>query len=132
MDGEPRALVAVKEAPLATRRTRDLVADLVRQGIVLLRAEARLLRLDITDAAKRAETRAKLTGTAIAMMHTGVVLVAISMFLGLREVLPAWLGALCAGLVFLAGGLVVLARRDGTNRKTLKENDDGRAEEPRT
>ncbi len=101
------------DGELQTRKTRDLIGDFVRQTVVLVRAEVRLARLDLRDAAKRAEERAVRTAAAAALMHTGVLLVAAALFLGLQTILPAWGAALVAGALFIGAGAVLL-RRSGT------------------
>lgn len=104
---------------LQTRKTGDLIGDLVRQAEVLLRAEVRLARIDLREAAKRAAERALRTAAAAVLMHAGVLLVAAALFLGLRTVLPDWGAALIAGALFICAGALLLRRSGTTETKEI-------------
>ena len=100
--------------PARHRPLSGLVADLWRESIELIRAEAALAKAEVSD--KVSHMGAGMVWLAIggAVLFAGVVLILVAAVAGLAQFLPedhaAWLAPLLAGAVILPLGLVLLAK----------------------
>lgn len=90
--------------------TGELIGQLSEQVSRLVRDEARLAQLEVTQKAKRLGVGAGLFGGAGLTAFLGLAVLVAAAVLGLAEVVPGWLAALIVAVVlFAVAGVLALA-----------------------
>jgi hypothetical protein len=94
--------------------TGELVGQLTEQISRLVRDEARLAQVEVTQKAKKLGIGAGLFGGAGLMAFFGLAVLISAAVLGLAEVLPAWLAAVIVAVVLfaIAGVLALAGKKD--------------------
>lgn len=101
-------------SPQRHRSLSGVVADLWRESIELIRAEAALAKAEISDKVSHLGAGMVWLAIGAAVLFAGLVLVLVAVVAGLaqllQEELVAWLAPLIAGAVVVPLGLLLLAR----------------------
>ena len=94
--------------------TGQLISDLTSQISRLVRDEARLAQVEVTQKAKRLGVGAGLFGGAGLFAFFGLATLITTVILALALVLPAWLAALIVTVVLfaVAGVLALIGKKD--------------------
>jgi hypothetical protein len=110
-DGATRATVS---PPVQEPSTGQLICDLTTQITRLVRDEARLAQVEVTQKAKRLGVGAGLFGGAGLFAFLGLAVLVATAILALDLVLPAWLAALIVAVVLfaVAGVLALVGKKD--------------------
>ncbi|WP_137160970.1 phage holin family protein [Blastococcus sp. CCUG 61487] len=110
--GATRAAVPPPDPADAT--TGQLVTQLTEQITALVRDEARLAQVEVTQKAKRLGIGAGLFGGAGLFAFLGLSVLVATAILALDLVLPAWLAALVVAIVLfaIAGVLALVGKKD--------------------
>jgi hypothetical protein len=98
----------------STASTGELVGQLTEQISQLVRDEARLAQVEVTQKAKKLGIGAGLFGGAGLMAFFGLAVLITAAVLGLAEVLPGWAAALIVAVVLfaIAGVLALVGKKD--------------------
>jgi uncharacterized membrane protein YqjE len=109
--GATRASVAADPSDASTGQ---LISRLTEQISTLVRSEARLAQVEVTQKAKRLGVGAGLFGGAGLFAFFGLATLITTAILALALVLPAWLSALIVTVVLfaIAGVLALVGKKD--------------------
>jgi hypothetical protein len=88
--------------------TRGLLSQLADELTTLLRKEAALARVELSDALSQAKTGITSVAAGGAVLFAGLLVLLAAAVLGLSNVLEPWLAALIVGAVVLIIGFVML------------------------
>lgn len=109
----------------------ELLGTLATTTASLVKQEVRLVSSELSHKSSVAVSAAGMVGLGGAVIHVGVLVLAIAAVIGLGTVMPMWLAALILGAAFsavgsavLARGLVKLRNLDLVPRQTLKTLED--------
>ena len=109
----------------------ELLGTLATTTASLVKQEVRLVSSELSHKSSVAVSAAGMVGLGGAVIHVGVLVLAIAAVSGLGTVMPMWLAALILGAAFsavgsavLARGLVKLRNLDLVPRQTLKTLED--------
>jgi hypothetical protein len=99
---------------LSRTSTGDLIGQLTEQLSRLVRDEARLAQVEVTQKAKKLGVGAGLFGGAGLMAFFGLAVLIGAAVLGLAELVPGWLAALIVAVVLfaVAGLLALVGKKD--------------------
>jgi uncharacterized membrane protein YqjE len=109
--------------------TRDLIAQLLRQGTELVKKEVELARSEMNVQVKSMVAMSTGFGIAAVLAVVGIVLLCGAAVFGLANAMPLWAAALIVGVVVLAiaGIMMSVAKKKivrnpfERTRRTLKE-----------
>jgi uncharacterized membrane protein YqjE len=106
--------VSVPATDPADASTGQLISRLTEQISTLVRSEARLAQVEVTQKAKRLGVGAGLFGGAGLVAFFGLATLITTAVLALALVLPAWLAALIVTVVLfaVAGILALIGKKD--------------------
>lgn len=88
----------------------DLVSDLFRNGITLMRNEVQLVRAELTDKASQAGAGVTSLVVAAILANAALIVLLAALALGLAEVMQGWLAALVVGVLTAGVALLFFAK----------------------
>lgn len=97
----------------------ELVAELSRETVTLVRQEVQLAKAEMSQKASRVGKNVGFLVIGGVVAYTGLLAIVAAVIIVLGNALPLWLSALVVGLVIAAVGLVLVLK--GAN--TLRQED---------
>ncbi len=94
----------------------DLLGTLANSTASLMRQEVRLVTTEMAQKATHAGRAVGMVGLGGAVLHAGVLVLAVALVFGLAAVVPTWLSAVIVGALATLTGAMMLAKGLGTLR----------------
>jgi hypothetical protein len=91
-----------------SRSVADLLHELAGESKHLVQHEVELLRAELSSKAEVAKTAAIETGSGLALIFSGLLLVLLGVGFGLGESIPLWCAMLLVGIIAGGGGALLL------------------------
>lgn len=96
--------------PLEERPLRDLVAQLSRDGSLLIQQEVALAKAELSEAGEKLKRGVSSAATGGVVLHAGLLTLIAAAVLLLSQVVAGWLAAAIVGALVSIVGAVLLAR----------------------
>jgi len=88
----------------------ELFSELARETSTLVKQEVRLATTEMSAKASTAAKQAGSIGVGAALLHTGLLVFAAALILGLGAFIPMWLSALVVGVIVTGAGYVFVQK----------------------
>jgi len=95
----------------------ELIAELSRETVTLVRQEVQLAKTEMSQKASRAGKNVGFLVVGGVVAYTGVLAIVAAVIIVLGGVIPLWLSALVVGLVIAAVGLFLVVKCANTLRQ---------------
>lgn len=107
---QPASQPFERGGPIEERPFSELVAQLSRDGSMLVKQEIALAKQELADKAETVQKHAAAMALGGVVLYTGSLALTAGLVLLLAEVVPAWLSALFVGVALATIGAVLLLR----------------------
>ncbi len=91
----------------------ELLTALARNTGTLVQKEVQLAATEMTAKANEAARDLGIIAAGGALMHIGVLVLAVALVVGLTPLVPFWLSSLIVGVLALGGGLLLVRQKAG-------------------
>lgn len=105
MDTQVRHEMELDDKPL-----KELMRDLSRDSVTLVRQETELFKKEMEGRIHRVEREATVLGTGGVVAFTGLLALTAALVFALDRIMPDWAAALLVGAAYVIAGLVLVFR----------------------